>query len=510
MKKKLAGCFFLLSFLTGEAQFYNLPGDYAFSLLTQRGLAAPDSSIHAGVKPYVQFFSPKYQFVADSHRIFKFIHDDPALDVVFFKHAIRIEPKHEKFKLRLDPLLNLEIGRDVTKNAQKRLYTNTRGFIGSGYVGDKFYFETLLAENQSLFPDYIAAQSKVSGVVPGQGRWKTYKINGFDYAFSSGFFSIQPNKNLNIQAGHGKQKIGHGYRSLLLSDNSFNYPYARITQQWLKGRVQYTNIYAVLMNLVPASKNITPGAERLFQKKAASFQYLSINVTSRLNVGFFQGLMWQSADEKNRQHLTWQYFNPLIYSNLFAYGLNGKNNILAGADLKIKLTSKVNLYAQVMADRLNTNDSTGAGTGYQVGINCFDALGIRNFFLQAEFNSVGRGSYNNQGITDQSYTHYNQPLAYTPGNGQELILIADYKKRRIFTNIRYNYQTVYTGKKTYAYSNIVNGRLGFLINPSYNLNVSLGINYRLQNFSNFKPFNAETNYIYLSLRTNLYNMYYDF
>ena len=32
--------------------------------------------------------------------------------------------------------------------------------------------------------------------------------NGFDYAFASGFVSLQGAKNLNIQFGHGKQKIG--------------------------------------------------------------------------------------------------------------------------------------------------------------------------------------------------------------------------------------------------------------------------------------------------------------
>lgn len=496
------------------AQFYNLPNDYSFSLLTERQLAAKDSSIHSNVKPYIHFFSKKYEHVIDSHKVFKYIHNDPALDLVFYKHFLRVEPKKENFKLRLDPVLNLEEGKDLSHLNHGNFYSNTRGVIASGYIGNKVYFESLVAETQSSFPLYLYNYVSSSLIVPGQGRWKSFKTNGFDYAFSSGMVSIQPLKNLNIQLGHGKQKIGNGYRSLLLSDNAFNYPYLRFTQQWFKGRVQYTNIYAVFMNLVPASKYINPNTERLFQKKAASFQYLSINLSKRINLGLFQGMIWQAGDDHNRQHLDWHYFNPVIYTNLLSYGLNNKNNIVTGVDAKVKLSNKINLYGQFMLDKVKT-DSARASWGYQAGINCFDAFGVKHLFLQAEYNNVKQGSYSNPSgsITDQSYYHYGQPIAFTPGNGQELILMMDYKFRRFFVNLRYYYQEVPQSgalAKSISYVNITNAKIGYLINPSYNLNVCFGVLYRTQNFSIFNSLNTETNYIYLSLRTSLYNLYYDF
>jgi hypothetical protein len=495
-----------------SAQFYNLPNHYSFGLLTEKRLAVKDSAIHTGIKPYVHFFSGKYTHVADTHRIFKYVVDDPALDVVFFKHVIRVEPKHEKFKLRVDPVLNFESGRDQADSVKRWLYSNNRGLIGSGYIGSSFYFETIFVESQSVFPNYISGNAKTTGVVPGQGRWKPFKTTGYDYAFSSGFVSIQALKNLNIQVGHGKQKIGHGYRSLLLSDNSFNYPYARFTQQWFKGRIQYTNIYAVLMNLVPAAKVINPNAERLFQKKAASFQYLSINLSKSLNLGFFQGMIWQAGDDKNRQHLDGYYFNPVIYTNLAKYKLNNKNNILVGGDLKLRLTNTLNLYGQVMADNIQKTDSTGNGWGYQAGLNYFDAFGIKNLFFQLEYDNVKQASYLNPkgSVTDQSYSHYGQTLAYTPGNGREVIAIADYKKKRFFTNLRYIYQVTHLVSGEYSYNTIINASAGYLINPAYNLNICLGILYRTQNFSTFNSLNNETNYIYVGLRTSFYNLYYDF
>jgi hypothetical protein len=499
---------------TALAQFYNLPGDYSFSLLTEKKLALKDSSVHAGIKPYVHFFSDKYVHVPDSHRLFKYINDDLAIDLVFYKHLIAIEPKKENFKLRLDPLLNIEPGKDLAAHSSENLYTNTRGFIASGYIGGKIYFETLLAENQSMFPDYINANVKATAVVPGQGRWKNFKVTGYDYAFSSGFVSIQALKSLNIQLGHGKQKIGNGYRSLLLSDNAFNYPYARITQQWFKGRVQYNNLYAVLMNLEPAATKQNPNTERLYQKKAAAFQYLSVNVTKSINLGFFQGLIWQAGDEQNRQHLSWEYFNPLIYSNLLAYGLNNKNNLLIGADLKLKLSNTFNVYGQLMADELNNSLKQGNAWGVQGGFNYFNCFGVNNLFLQGEINFASETSYLSPlgSTTNQSYSHYNQNLASVPFGGRELLFIADYKWKRLFVNMKCNFQVYQNFYAVSPYNTSLYGaKIGYTINHAYNLNIHVGINYRMQNFYTFNPSKKlETNYIYIGLKTSLYNLYYDF
>lgn len=493
------------------AQFYNLPGEYNFSLLTQKQLAAPDLQLHSAIQPYIHFFSKNYVHVPDSHRIYKYVVNDPGLEALFFKHVIRVEPKNEAFKLRIDPLLNLELGKDINAKVKRSLYTNTRGFIASGTLGTKVYFESMFAENQSQFPDYLSGIVKSSSVVPGQGRYKEFKVTGYDYAFSSGFVSIQALKNLNIQFGHGKQKIGNGYRSLLLSDNSFNYPYARFTQQWFNGRLQYSNIYAVFMNLKPASVKTTGSTEALLQKKAASFQYLSVNLHKAVNIGFFQGMIWQTGNSRNMQTVDSHYFNPVIYTNLMSYQLNNKNNLLAGGDIKIKFTRHLNVYGQWMIDNLSNADTLGKGLGYQCGLNYFNVFGINNLFFQAEYNRVSEGAYRNPPgvISDQSYSHYNQNLAFTPGHGQELILLADYKYKRFFINIKYSYQDVPLNGKTNYLNNIFTSRMGYVINPAYNLNISAGFNYRNQNFYNFRTLNNETSYFFIGLRTSLYNFYYD-
>jgi hypothetical protein len=448
---------------------------------------------------------------ADSHVIFKYITEDPALDIAFYKHLISIEPKDKNFKLTIDPIFNFQGGRDLADPSGEKLRTNTRGVIATAAIGKDFYCESMFVENQAFFPNYLRGYCVPSGVVPGQGRYKTFKVTGYDYAFSSGFISYQPNKHLNIQVGHGKQKIGNGYRSLLLSDNAFNYPYARFTQQWFKGRLQYTNIYAVLMNLERASVKIDPNAERLFQKKPAAFQYLSLNLSKSINVSLFQGIIWKAGDSRNVQQVDLMYANPLIFSHAAYYGLNNPNNIVVGADVKIKLTNSLNAYGQFMADDLSNSKSIGNGYGYQFGVNYFNALNIKNFFLQAEYNSVSEGSYISPlgATTNQSYSNYNQNLAYTLGTGSEFVIIADYKMKRFFGNFKYHNQIVQQSKANYYNTDLVNASVGYLINPAYNLNISVGYVYRYQKFYNFNPSNT-TSFLYVGIKTNLFNSYYDF
>ena len=506
-------CLFLLLILQhGKAQFFNLPSEYFSALLTERELAKKENNLHTGIKPYIPFYSPKYLHIADSHRVYKYIHEDAGVDFFFYNPLLTIAPKGENIRIRIDPIMNFEKGKDFSDSLDKKFFTNTRGISASGNIADKVYFETMFVENQSWFPNYIYNVGNRLKVVPGQGRYKNFKTYAYDYAFATGFVSVQAHKNLNIQVGHGKQKVGHGYRSLLLSDNAFNYPYTRFTSQWLKGKIQYSSIYAVLMNFAPAAQKQTYGIEPLLQKKAAAFQHVSFLPNKNIQFSLFQGMIWQAGDGRNRQNINWAYVNPIIYSNAAIYGLNNKNNVLVGADMKVKLGNSVSVYYQAMADDFSNTDSLGNGYGQQIGVNYFDAFGVKHLFLQGEYNYISEGAYRNvpNVITDQSYSHYNQNLANALGCGQELVLIGDYKFDRFDINAKLNYQLVERGHKAYYNNTILNAKFGYTLNTAYNFMISLGVTYRSQNFANFRNLNNETTYVYFGLKTNLYNTYYDF
>ncbi len=456
---------------------------------------------------------------------------------VFHDHLIVIADSADEFLVTIDPLLNFQMGEDKDHVYSHRLSINTRGVMIRGDIGPKFSFETSFYENQSFQPQYIDSFARATQVLPGQGRWKDFKIHGFDYSMSSAYISYSPNRHFNFQAGTGKNFIGDGYRSLLLSDNAFNYPYLKITTTF--GRFQYTNLYASFMNLTFSKATIPVGTEHLYEKKSASFQFLSINLHPRVQLGLFQGLIAQAADSTNRQHLDFYYFQPVMGVSALKYGLNDPNHILLGSTLKIKVCRYLSLYGQYMLDGITQSGPNGSlynRQGFQAGAKLFDFCKIPNLYIQAEYNQVRPFSYTSSEAS-QSYTHYGQPLADPLGaNFRESILIIHYRFRNIFIQLKYNHDIIGADSINRNYGNnlfnpdytayignslntptmlqgvkttvdIYDLKLGYLVNPAYNLNLVCGV--MLRDYKNSTG-NDKTEYIYIGLQTSLSNIYYDF
>ena len=465
---------------------------------------------------------------------------------LFEENLFIVNDTADKFFLTIDPLFNFEFGRDYA-DSSKTFYKNTRGIILRGSVGKKFSFESSFYENQATFVNYIDQYIKSTSalfvntkpyaynVIPGQGRSKQFQKTGYDFAMSAGYISFSPDKHFNFQAGTAKHFIGDGYRSLLLSDNAFNYPFVRITSSF--GKFQYTNLYAVFMDLTDGGVTKPTGIETLYQKKAASFQFLSWNVHQRIQLGFFQGMIWQASDSMNRQHLDYYYFSPVIYHAALAEGLAGKNNVLLGWTLKFKITNSISLYGQYMMDDFSsTMNSLHNKTGFQVGVKYFDLFGIRNLHFQAEYNQVRPYSYASENAA-QSYTHFNQPLAHPLGaNFREGIAFLNYRTGDFFAEVKINYAL--TGKDSVGrnYGNsifssdnnavyginsainamgqgvkttlqIIDFHVGYLVNPSTNFNIVVGLSDRS---SISQIANSQTKFVYFGIRTSLTNVYYDF
>lgn len=465
------------------------------------------------------------------------------------ENLIIVNDTTDKFYLTIDPLLNFEFGMDMADSSHEKLYKNTRGFIVRGDIGKKFSFESSFYENQATYAkyidNYIAATDDLFpqtanynyAVIPGQGRSKVFKKNGYDYAMASGYVSYSPNKIFNIQAGHGKHFVGDGYRSLLLSDNSFNYPYARITTTYKN--IQYTNLYTSFMNLTNGGVKTPPHVERLFQKKTGSFQMLSVNLWKRLQLGLFQGMIFEAADSTNKEHVNFNTFDPVIGVNAAVYGLHNKNNVLLGATLKLKITNSISIYGQYMLDDVPSKEELGQvgnKSGYQAGLKYFDLFTIKNLHLQLEYNSVRPYAYSSAN-TYQSYTHYNQALAHPLGaNFNELVGFINYRVNDFFIELKGNYAVKGNDSSFYNYGgnifksssafplsqdldNVTTGQglkttviyedihIGYLVNPATNFNIVIGVSNRSEQT---EKTTTNTQFVYFGIRTSLANFYYDF
>ena len=305
-------------------------------------------------------------------------------------------------------------------NRRQNTFTNTRGFIIDGHIGSKVSFHTSFVENQSIFPNYIDSMIRTPTndyVIPGQGRGRSYKESGFDYAKSSGYLSFQASKNFTLQFGHGKHFIGHGYRSLLLSDNAFNYPFLRLQTSF--GKFRYTNLYAEFQDM----KNYLSAENSYdymgYAKKYMSSHYLSYQLNKKFNIGIYESIIWKSNHSLGANGFDINYLNPIIFFRPVEYSINSPDNAIIGLDLKYNLTSNSNLYAQVILDeftlkQIKSNNGYWANKyGYQIGFKVMILLSISNLLFKLILNYVRPYTYSHW--NNANYGHYNEELAHPLG-----------------------------------------------------------------------------------------------
>jgi len=513
-------CLFLpSSFLIAQPIIYQ--HNQFFAQDVERQAAAIENSYNASIKPFVNGIN----------------YDKSALDSVYYKrHTVKqysniwsrklkqeslLLVDSNNFKLSLDPLFYFEGGQD-SKYSDSLYYTNTRGVLIRGSIGSDFAFESTFLENQAVMVDYVSDFVRSWEVVPGQGRVKKFKDNGYDFANASGVITYSPFKYLNLMAGSGKLFVGNGYRSLLLSDNTFNYPYFKIN--FHSKKFSYTAAWASMQVIKNGRFTFNKLSEPIFTKKAYTFQYLSYRPIKRVEIGFFQAVMWK-AQRPGNTDFDFNVLNPVIFAHAAQYNLYDINNVMLGANLNIKVTSSINVYGQLMIDDLNNNK-----IGLQAGAKYFDVAGIKNLYVQGEFNQVNAYSYSLPSAY-QSFSHYNQALAHPMGaNFTELVGLINYRFKDFFVSAKLNLIDYGQDKFGYYAGNSVirdylktdmqantmqnkaktqlrDFKLGYLVNRASNLNIALGAMLREHN-SELNP--LQTNYIYISIGTAISNKYYDF
>lgn len=404
---------------------------------------------------------------------------------------------------------------------------NTRGFQVGGTIGKKFSFYTSAYENQAVFPNYYNKYVDSSGFVPGQAYDRSFGKAQKDYSYVTAMLSYTPSRYFNVALGQDKTFIGDGYRSLLLSDFSANYPLLRMTANI--GPVQYMMMWTYLQD-IKAPKFDDFGSNR---RKYALYHYLDWNATKSLSLGFFNAVITPEADDQDNRHgFDVNYINPLF----FTAGNNSAtpNNVLFGFTGKYKVFDKNALYAQVILD----NQKTAAGAskssnGYQIGLRGGDVGGVKNLSYLVEFNTVKPYTYSDANML-ASYTFYGDPLAHPLGaNFREFVGLLNYSIGRVDFQGQLNYAKYgldgtneNNGKNINAPYNVANptavvgqgistslyyaeGTVSFLVNPKYNLRFELGGIYR-RTMRSIDPNDRKNAIITFGMRTTFRNLYHDF
>jgi hypothetical protein len=545
MKYYAAIVFGLLSRLT-FGQHYNLVNDRFVNQQIESAIHLSESGMHTAFKPWR---------VSEVNKVIH--HPDSAWNVnlpnkkfyssrvgkkIFSEHLLQIDNKD--YSLYLDPLFGFSGGKDQFTG--RNTYDNSRGIQVMGSIGKSVSFYTSFWENQSVFVNYVDSFVQKNNVVPGQGRVKPFGDRGFDYAYAAGYVSIQPSKFFNLQFGNDKQFIGDGYRSLLLSDNAFNYPFAKITTNFWK--LQYTNLFLAWQNIGNASNSGVGG----YKQKFGTIHHLSFNVMQGLNIGLFEGIVWQGGDTTGmRRGFDPNYLNPIIFYRPVEFSRGSPDNVLIGLNIRAKLFKKYMFYGQILLDEFSLKEVKARSgwwankQAFQIGYSFFNLFGIKNLNWQNELNVVRPYTYGHF-TGEQSYTHYAQPLAHPLGaNFIENVQFLRYRYRRFgieakvlmaqygadslkangsFSNYGQNIfqgtaeivggptevpsiygNTILQGvKNTLVFTDL---NVSYLINPKTGLRISLNLSRRSQR-TIFETRNTIWGFVTLS--TLLPNRYYDF
>lgn len=523
---------FPLTFFAQE----NFPLNFDNSLSTQYFLNKTNNSLFTAMKPASLGFVESLSF-ADSVNI-------PGVNIkkkkiswfrrkVFYEDFVRVSSGD--FRLYINPLFNFSFGHELE---DKNLYHNGRGLQIKAYFGKKLFVESRYFENQALFPGYISDFISSHEVAPGQGRVKNFKDRGYDFSSATALISYSPSKNCNLQLGYDKNFIGDGYRSLLLSDNAFQYPFLKIyfNYKWF----YYQSIYTVLQNLnTPSVLNVSAAWYHGYQNKAANFHFAGFRINKKLDFGLFEGTIFQSITKQNPQHFT--QFIPLIFFNAAQYSFNDENNVVAGMTLNYKPIRTLHFYGQLMVDNLKMNriftrGYIGNTGGFQLGIKYFNVFKLKNLHFQLEYNQVSPYSYMHEDRL-QSYSHYNQALAHPLGaNFREVLFFVHYRLKRLFVSLQGMYaqtgvdanfsnwgQNIFLSKTSasrgYNSDNNVIGqgnkknilffklKGAWIMNPKTNLQLFSEISFRQQSGSIEKK---QSLVFLFGIKTALTNVYHDF
>ncbi|MEN8765209.1 MAG: gliding motility protein RemB [Wenyingzhuangia sp.] len=337
----------------------------------------------------------------------------------------------------LDVLLDVDGGIDNTEVGTTS--NNTRILKMEGQIGSQLSYSASVFESQSFFTQFINEYVKINqpedayGLIPGRGKSKLFQNKGHDYGISTGYLSYSPNKLINLQFGHGQNFIGDGYRSLFLSDVSAPNTYLKVTTTM--GKVQYTNLYMWMKDFNYSVDDVQQGLNYGHKRKYGTFHHLSWNVTSKFNLGLFEGLIVDNSGGSGA--FPAEYFNPIIfYKNLeFANGEDSGNGVV-GVDAKYRFGENNIFYGQFLLDDFKISEFFNNQNGYwankhaiQIGVKSFDAFHVKGLQLQAEFNKVTPFTYAHE--EQHHYSNFGQSLAHLwGGNFWETVLIARYRKKR--------------------------------------------------------------------------------
>jgi len=447
---------------------------------------------------------------------------------LYNEHLVTVEG--DEYSFYADFLPDFQLGRDFAGGG-RTLWLNTRGAQAGFTVEDRFVAYVNFFENQAVFPGYLDDYIFTHTVTPGQGYGKTLQSNRQmkDWMYGSANLSYTVNTHLTVTLAYDKHFVGDGYRSVLLSDVSSNYSALKLTGEW--GNVQYMSLWSYMLD--PMHPRSLDSAARAGDNwKWGSFQYVDWNVNNRFSVGLFQSLVWGNPKAAGRRSSDFNSYHPTVIQRPGELiNTPSDSRIRIGLNSKYKVLKNMAAYGQFLLDGLS-----GKNWAAQAGLRGFDLFGIEHLNFLVEYNTAAPYTYAESDPVD-NYSNYGQPLAHPWGaNFRELVGMLNYSYQRFDLSFQSNWGQFGTDPDPFTSvggdifqrypsaredlggrigqgvrNNLLyaDGRIGYLLNPTYNLRIEAGAVYRRHGIP-AEGKHHQTGMLTLGIRSSFRNLYYDF
>lgn len=485
----------------------------------------PNTEFHSAFRPYLISTLREYN---DSST--PYLHY-PIRNFFLSKTFNEGPSKHNQYNFQVLPIIDLQTGYDML---DKKVVSETSGGAHVKLnINNDFTFALTAIGGRVSYPNFTDTFVKSTKLIPGLGL--AYRNSDGSYNFSNltGYLSYSPSKVFNFQLGKDKHFIGDGYRSLLLSDVSNNYPYFRINANIWK--IQYNVWYSWMQDF-----SRFDGTQKSLQNKFGTFHYLSFNATKEFNISFFENVIWQGTDTNRVRTFDVNYLDPIVLYRPQEYSVGSPDNAFMGINSSLKLFKCLKLYGQVALDEFYLKEIRSRRgwwankQGWQFGAKYINAFHVKGLTLQVEYNEVRPYTYSH-GSVQQNYANYGQPLAHPLGsNFKEYIGFITYRARRwqlsfqgmyarmgkdtngvnLGSNIflpyttrpyDYGHHTLQGDKFNLLQSDI---RFTYYLVPQMNLRFELG--YIQRSESDQKGYELQSPYFYIGLKSSIWNFYRDF
>jgi hypothetical protein len=355
----------------------------------------------------------------------------------------------EKFRIYLNPLLNIGVGyeRDDVgaKNQSRPFITNGRGASLRGSILRKIGFYTEFTDNQSSFPSFVNRVYTLTGALPGESYLKPILSgpfkNGYDFFSVRGYITYSPIKYLRFKFGRDRIFWGNGYQSLFISDHSTDQlMFSATLRIW---KIDYIIHFGEFIDFIPNK----PDAYGTYPRKYGAFHMLTFRPIKQISISIFESTIYATQlANGNKRGLELQYFNPLIFYRSIEAAIGSPDNSMIGLMFKANVWRRFQFYGQFLIDDLNiselrrNNGWFGQKLAFQLGFKYINMFGIETLDMEVETNRINPYTYAHYNPSS-AYTNYNQNLAHAAGaNLQDLNITLRYMPvNRLHLLFRYTY-----------------------------------------------------------------------